>query len=301
MMKQAVSVSIGHSKRDKKVVIDLLGEKVSLERIGTDGNMNKAAELFRELDGKVDAFGIGGADLGLQVDKKYYPLHSVKPMIRYIRKTPFVDGLGLKTTLERRTAAFLEQHIGSEIIWKRVLFTSGADRWGLAMGFVNAGWKCVFGDLMFGLGIPLPIFTIDRVKTIASFVIPIVSRVPFKMLYPTGEKQEINEPKFEKWYNWASVIAGDCHFVKHHMPENMKGKIVVTNTTTPEDVEFFRERGVKYMITTTPCLDGRSFGTNMMEAALVDVSGKKRPLTLTELNQLIDELHLEPQIHRLND
>ena len=300
-MKQAVSVSIGHSKRDKKVVIDLLGEKVSLERIGTDGNMKKAAELFRELDGKVDAFGIGGADLGLQVDKKYYTLHSVKPMIRYIRKTPFVDGLGLKTTLERRTAAFLEQHIGSEIIWKRVLFTSGADRWGLAMGFVNAGWKCVFGDLMFGLGIPLPIFTIDRVKTIASFVIPIVSRVPFKMLYPTGEKQEINEPKFEKWYNWASVIAGDCHFVKHHMPENMKGKIVVTNTTTPEDVEFFRERGVKYMITTTPCLEGRSFGTNMMEAALVAVSGKKRPLTLTELNQLIDELHLEPQIHRLND
>lgn len=300
-MKQAVSISIGHSKRDKKVIIDLLGEKVSLERIGTDGDMKKAAELFRELDGKVDAFGIGGADLGLQVDKKYYPLHSVKPMIRYIRKTPFVDGLGLKTTLERRTAAFLERHIGSEIIRKRVLFTSGADRWGLAMGFVNTGWKCVFGDLMFGLGIPLPIFTIDRVKTIASFAIPIVSRVPFKMLYPTGEKQEINEPKFEKWYNWASVIAGDCHFVKHHMPENMKGKIVVTNTTTPEDVEFFRERGVKYLITTTPCLEGRSFGTNMMEAALVAVSGKKRPLTLTELNQLIDELHLEPQIHRLND
>ncbi|MCK4641233.1 MAG: quinate 5-dehydrogenase, partial [Candidatus Marinimicrobia bacterium] len=137
-MKQAVSISIGHSKRDKKVVIDLLGEKVSLERIGTDGDMKKAAELFRELDGKVDAFGIGGADLGLQVDKKYYTLHSVKPMVQYIRKTPFVDGLGLKTTLERRTAAFLEQHIGSEITWKRVLFTSGADRWGLAMGFVNA-------------------------------------------------------------------------------------------------------------------------------------------------------------------
>ncbi|MCK4716989.1 MAG: quinate 5-dehydrogenase [Candidatus Marinimicrobia bacterium] len=300
-MKQAVSISIGHSKRDKKVVIDLLGEKVSLERIGTDGDMKKAAELFRELDGKVDAFGIGGADLGLQVDKKYYTLHSVKPMIRYIRKTPFVDGLGLKTTLERRTAAFLEQHIGSEIICKRVLFTSGADRWGLAMGFVNAGWKCIFGDLMFGLGIPWPVFTVRGVKIIAAIAVPIISRMPFEFLYPTGEKQEINKPKFEKWYHWASVIAGDCHFVKHHMPENMKGKIVVTNTTTPEDVEFFRERGVKYMITTTPCLDGRSFGTNMMEAALVAVSGKKRPLTLTELNQLIDELHFEPQLHRLND
>ncbi len=300
-MKKAISVSIGHSKRDKKVVIDLLGEKVSLERIGTDGDMKKAAELFRELDGKVDAFGIGGADLGLQVDKKYYTLHSVKPMVQYIRKTPFVDGLGLKTTLERRTAAFLEQHIGSEIIRKKVLFTSGADRWGLAMGFVNAGWECVFGDLMFGLGIPWPVFTVGGVKIIAAIAVPIVSRMPFEFLYPTGEKQEINEPKFEKWYDWASVIAGDCHFVKHHMPENMKGKIVVTNTTTPEDVEFFRERGVKYMITTTPCLEGRSFGTNMMEAAFVAVSGKKRPLTLPELNQLIDELHFEPQLHRLND
>ncbi|MDO9549001.1 MAG: quinate 5-dehydrogenase, partial [Candidatus Marinimicrobia bacterium] len=268
-MKHAVSISIGSSKRDKKVVIELLGEKVTIERIGTDGSMKKAAEMFRELDGKVDAFGIGGADLGLQVENRYYPLHSVKPMVQYIQKTPFVDGLGLKTTLETQAAKFLESEIGPKITWKRVLFTSAADRWGLALGFVDAGWKCMFGDLMFGLGIPWPIFTIGGVKTIASFAIPIVSRMPFKMLYPTGDKQDINEPKFEKWYRWASVIAGDCHYVKHHMPYNMKGKIVVTNTTTPEDVEFFRERGIRYMITTTPCIEGRSFGTNMMEAALV--------------------------------
>ncbi len=300
-MKRAVSISIGHSKRDKQVVIELLGEKVSIERIGTDGDMEKAAELFRELDGKVDAFGIGGADLGLQVDQRYYPLHSVKSMVRYIKKTPFVDGLGLKTTLEKQAATFLEKEIGSEIVWKRVLFTSAADRWGLAVGFSEAGWKCVFGDLMFGLGIRLPIFTMRGVKMIASIAIPIVSRLPFRMIYPTGEKQEINEPKFEKWYRWATVIAGDCHYVKHHMPLNMKGKIIVTNTTTPEDVEFFRERGIRYMITTTPSLEGRSFGTNMMEAAMVAAAGKKRPLTTDELEKMITELNCTPQIHKLND
>jgi hypothetical protein len=31
-MKHAVSISIGHSKRDKKVVINLLGQKVTIER-----------------------------------------------------------------------------------------------------------------------------------------------------------------------------------------------------------------------------------------------------------------------------
>ncbi|MDP7544731.1 MAG: hypothetical protein QGG31_03070, partial [Anaerolineales bacterium] len=107
-MKRAVSVSIGSSKRDKRVEITLLGEQVTIERIGTDGDMERASDLFREMDGKVDAFGVGGADLGLQVDNKWYQLHSVKPMVRHIKKTPFVDGLGLKTTLERGAAAFIE-------------------------------------------------------------------------------------------------------------------------------------------------------------------------------------------------
>ncbi|MGD8553884.1 MAG: hypothetical protein PVJ32_00470, partial [Anaerolineales bacterium] len=73
-MKRAVSISIGSSRRDKAVEIDLLGERVLIERIGTDGDMEKAARLYQELDGKVDAFGVGGADLGLMVDKKWYTL-----------------------------------------------------------------------------------------------------------------------------------------------------------------------------------------------------------------------------------
>ena len=58
-MKRAVSVSIGSSKRDKAVEIELLGERVRIERIGTDGDMEKAARMYQELDGKVDAFGRG--------------------------------------------------------------------------------------------------------------------------------------------------------------------------------------------------------------------------------------------------
>jgi hypothetical protein len=36
-MKRAVSVSIGSSKRDKVIEIELIGEQVLIERIGTDG------------------------------------------------------------------------------------------------------------------------------------------------------------------------------------------------------------------------------------------------------------------------
>lgn len=301
-MKRAVSISIGSSKRNKAVEVTLLGEKVSIERIGTDGDMEAAAQKYRELDGTVDAFGVGGADLGALVDGSFYPFHSVQPMVRFVKKTPLVDGGGLKNTLENKAPAFLDNKIGDYIKQRgrKVFVTLGVDRWGLSKSFVEAGYEVVFGDLMFALGVPIAIRSMGGLRTLAKLMIPIVTRFPFEWLYPTGEKQDERIPKYEKYYQWATVIAGDCHYVKRHMPDDMQGKIIVTNTTTPDDVELFRKCGVKYLVTTTPVLEGRSFGTNMMEAALVAVSGKGRPLTWAEYSELLDKLGFEPQLQELN-
>src|SRR5688572_18427665 len=301
-MKKAVSISIGSSKRDKAVEVTLLGEKVSIERIGTDGDMEAAALKFKELDGKVDAFGVGGADLGAIVEGKFFPFHSVTKLVRYVEKTPVVDGGGLKNTLENRAPAFVDSKIGDYINsrGKKVMMTVGVDRWGLSKAFVEAGYETVFCDLMFALDVPIPIRSMGGLKTLAALLIPIVTRFPFEWLYPTGEKQEKRTPKYVNWYQWATVVAGDCHYIKRFMPDDMQGKVIVTNTTTPEDVELFKKCGVKYLVTTTPVLEGRSFGTNMMEAALVAASGKGRPLTWPELTEMIDKIGFEPQIQELN-
>ena len=299
-MKRAVSISLGSSKRNKAVEVELLGERVSIERIGTDGDMEKAAQLFKDLDGQVDAFGVGGADLGLMVDQKWYPLYSVQPLIRHVKKTPVVDGAGLKNTLENRVLPFILARIPEQLIPKRALVTAGADRWGITKALAEAGFACVFGDLMFGLGIPIPLRSLRALKTTAALAMPIAGRLPFKWVYPTGEKQEARVPKYEKYYQWATIITGDRHYVVRHMPDRLDGKVIVTNTTTEADVEIFRKAGVKSLVTTTPVLEGRSFGTNMMEAALVAVAGKGRKLDLAELDELLDRLGFSPQIQGLN-
>jgi hypothetical protein len=301
-MKRAVSVSIGSSKRDKAVKVTLLGQEISIERIGTDGDMEAAALKYKELDGKVDAFGVGGADLGALVDGNFYPFHSVQPMVRYVEKTPLVDGGGLKNTLENKVPKFLDEKLGDYINQRgrKVFVTLGVDRWGLSTSFVDADYEVVFGDLMFALGLPIAVKSLQGLRTLAKLMIPIVTRFPFEWIYPTGEKQDERVPKYEKYYQWATVIAGDCHYVKKHMPDNMEGKIIVTNTTTEADVALFKKLGVKYLVTTTPVLDGRSFGTNMMEAALVALSGKGRPLTWDEYGELLDQLGFEPQLQELN-
>jgi hypothetical protein len=299
-MKRAVSISIGSSKRDKAVEITLLGERVRIERIGTDGDMKKAAALYTEMDGKVDAFGVGGADLGLLVDGKWYPLHSVQFMIEGVHKTPVVDGAGLKNTLEGGLAQFIDQRIRDAVPVRRVLMTGGADRWGMSMSFLKAGYECIFGDLIFALGIPIPLRSARAVKTLAAIIMPIAGRLPFEWVYPIGEKQEKRTPKWGNYYAWAGVIAGDAHYIKRYMPDRLDGKIIATNTTTEEDVELFRQAGVRTLVTSTPRLEGRSFGTNMMEAALVAVAGKGRPLTHDELKDMLARLQMEPQLQQLN-
>ena len=306
-MKRAVSISIGSSQRNKAVEINLLGEQISIERIGTDGDMEKAAEMYRDLDGKVGGFGVGGADLGVLVDRKWYPLYSVHSMIRYIKTTPVVDGTGLKTTLELKSAAVLDQILGTKDRDRRTLVVTGVDRYGMLRSFVEAGYECVFGDMMFSLGLPFALHKISSLKTMAAVLLPVAGRIPFKWVYPTGKEQEKRTPKWTEWFQWANVIAGDCHYITRNMPYDLKGKTIVTNTTTPHDIQMFKEAGVKHLITTTPVLDGRSFGTNMMEAALIAVTGRTKPVDYAnpgtyfeELAEVVEKVGFVPQYQELN-
>ena len=300
-MKRAISISLGSRTRDKKVSITLLGEEITIERIGTDGDVEKAIQLYNEMDGNVDAFGVGGIDLGLTVAGRYYPLYDAQQLVAGVRQTPVVDGGGLKITLERGIAQFIEQEIGDEVQPKRVLITSGVDRYGSALSFDEAGYDMIVGDLGFALGIPIPIRSLRGLHVVARIVAPLAGRLPLEFLYPTGEKQEQIVPKYGKWYNWATVVSGDCLYIKHHMPDRLDGKVIATNTTTPADVEAFHERGVRYLVTSTPRLEGRSFGTNMMEAALVAIAGKGRPLTTDELDEMLKRLGLKPTLQRLDE
>jgi len=305
-MKRAVSISIGSSKRNKIVEMEMLGEQVQLERIGTDGDMEAAARLFGELDGKVDAFGVGGAVLGLMVGQRWHTLKSVQKLIRFVKKTPVVDGTGLKMTLESQAAPTLEKALGEQIGKRTALLISGVDRYGLTHSFIEAGYDSVIGDLMFTLGLSIPLRSEKALNLVAETLIPVISHLPFSWLYPTGESQEKHTPKFVKYFQWANVVAGDCHYITKYMPDAMNGKIIVTNTTTPEDRQLFKKCGVRCLITTTPMFDGRSFGTNVMEAGIVAAMGRKEPVDYAnpgthfqDMEKAMAELKISPQIQEL--
>lgn len=306
-MKKVLSISLGSSTRDYERTYTLGGEEIHVQRIGTDGDMKKYKELIEQYDGKVDCFGIGGTDLYLRLGNRKYKIRDVwKKLVKNVHKTPMVDGGGIKSTLEGKIMQYIEQELPEEVKEDRAtLVTCAVDRWGQAESaweFVNHNPKLItFGDLLWGFKLGIAIHRMRTVKIIGKLLLPIVSRLPFSWLYPIGEKQEEHKPSYVKFFHRAKFIAGDFLFIKRNMPhEGMDGKIVVTNTTTSDDVSLLKDIGIKYIVTSTPRIEGRSFGTNVLEAAIVAISGKGRELTTEEYTQYLEQYNITPTIEKLN-
>lgn len=140
----------------------------------------------------------------------------------------------------------------------------------------------------------------QRYCRLARLLLPIVSYFPMSLLF-YGSSGEEPRPKFHRYWQQADLIAGGFMFMRKYLPYDLSGKTVVTNTTTEENIALLRGRGVRQVITTTPCYEGRTLGTNTMEAALTACAGKGRPLSDAELNALIDDLDIRPTVQKLNE
>ncbi len=301
-MKRVVSVSLGSSSRDHRANVTFLGEEFDISRVGTDGKLDAALAMVRELDGHVDAIGLGGIDVYLYAGRHRYALRDGLRLLEAAKITPIVDGSGLKNTLEREAVAFMQRDLGIDLRGKRVLMVSALDRFGMAQALVDAGADVLFGDFIFALDKDMPVRSLAEFEELAEKYLPDACKLPFQFFYPTGKKQEKPpEPKYPHYYEQAEIIAGDFHFMRQVMPDRLDGKVVLTNTVTAANVEDLAARGVEMLITSTPEIAGRSFGTNVLEAALLALLGKKwSEVTPADYERLLRELRLEPRVVRLS-
>jgi hypothetical protein len=299
-MKRVVSVSLGSSKRNKTTAATLLGEVFTIERIGVDGDLRRFADMFVELDGKVDALGVGGADMYLWVDDRRYTFRQIRKLTSGARHTPVVDGSGLKNTLEAKLIKTLAAE-GAVDFSQGAFLTSAVDRFGMAHALSEVCTRVVYGDLMMALGLPIRLRSIRSVRLLGKMLLPIVTRLPFKWFYPTGEKQEKRTPKFGWAFEEAGVICGDWPYLRRYCPDRMPDKTIITNTLRKDDLDFLANAGVAKAITSTPQFEGESFGANVMEAVIVTVVGKRpEELCAADYETALERLGWKPNVFDLS-
>ncbi|NLZ28762.1 MAG: quinate 5-dehydrogenase, partial [Firmicutes bacterium] len=280
---------------------------ILVERIGTDGDIHKAIELIRKLDGQVDVFGMGGIDLYMAGVGRRYVFRDARTISVAAQKTPLVDGTILKSTLEYDAIKYAAEVEHLPLSGRNVFVVCVIDRIGMGRAFEKLGCKMLYGDLMFATGMNIPLHSLKSIYLLAPVLMPILTRLPFSWIYPTGQQQNANREegkinpklKFQKHYHGADIIAGDFHYIYQHLPPRMEGKIIVTNTVTSKEVEELGRRGVSILMTTTPEIEGRSFGVNVIEAILVALMEKPPDrITYQDFVQMLTRLDIKPRITR---
>lgn len=309
-MKRVVSVSLGSSKDDSKSQFELLGEQFEVARIGTNGDMDRFAKLVRELDGNVDAIGLGGIDRYVWTDKHRYTFRDADILASNAKKTPVVDGSGVKNTIERKTVRYLQDNGIIDFSDKKVLVVCAVDRFGMAQSISKVAKSAVYGDLMFNVGVPIPMRSYAAVRILGTIFLPIIVKLPFKWFYPTGSEQEKTEPKYQQYYAWADIIAGDKHIIRRSMPTPdsglLEGKTIITNTVTSRDTNAFVERKVRMLVTPMPeslrSPEGRYYATNIFEGVIVALLGKKlADITPADYDDILDRINWHPTITELGN
>jgi hypothetical protein len=177
-MKRVVSVSLGSSKRDKRVEAEFFGEPFLIERIGTDGDLRRFAEWLQKLDGQVDAICFGGMDIWLRCGRRKYALREAWQLAQLVRKTPVVDGSGVKDTVEREAVHWLQRRGVVDFRGRKVLLVSAVDRFGMAEELWALGADLRVGDLAFGLGIPVLLKSQRVYETLGTLLLPLLTQLP---------------------------------------------------------------------------------------------------------------------------
>lgn len=301
-VKHVVSVSLGSHSRDHRFETNILGERFVIERRGTDGDVRRARALLEELDGHVDALGLGGTDLYLRAGERKYLVRETAGLVRNVRRSPFVDGGGMKASWEQWLITdYLPHKKGISLRGRKVLLVSSVDRYGMAEAFTAAGAQTLFGDFLFALGLPIPLRTLRSVKILAALLLPVLTKLPIRFLYPTGKKQDEITPKWGQYYAWADVVAGDFLLIRRFMPKDLHGKVILTQTITPADVDALRARGVWLLVTDGPDMGGRSFATNVLQGVVVALLGRKpEEISTEEYLQTALRAGFEPRVEELN-
>lgn len=305
-MKKILSISVGSSARDHTTRHVFLGQECEISRQGTDGDFDKAVQRYSDLDGKVDAFGVGGLEFYLRIDQKRWYFRDVSRIRRAVKISKIGDGNGVKEALERQAFAALEKHLNEKenqtLKGMPALITTAVERYGMAEAMMDEGLDLTFGDFMFALGLPIAIKKISTVRALGRLLLPIITQMPFAWFYALGSEQDKPpQPKWDKYYKQSTVLGGDFIQIRQYMPDDLTGKIIVTNTTTSKNVEELKQRNLHILVTTTPRLEGRSFGTNVMEATLLALMDKPQAeVTQADFQDLINRIPLKPNIEVLN-
>jgi predicted amino acid dehydrogenase len=242
------------------------------------------------LDGLVSSFRIGEQRF------RHDYIHSALELSALGSR--FSDGTTLLATLERWLVRQAAEQLKPFISGKHILLFSGLSRYGSAEVLSVYSKHLLFGDLMYGFRLGIPITSLKAFVASAPQLARTVAITPASWYWPSARRSPRFMPRFQAFFRWADVIVGGYSYFQRYKPDSLRGKVIFTNLHGEPDLDLLCERKARAVVSLTPRINGEFVPLPVLEAGLRIFTGAG-PGDDAE-TQLIDQLHrldLRPAVY----
>jgi predicted amino acid dehydrogenase len=210
------------------------------------------------------------------------------------------DGSGLKAVLERHLVKQAADELGRELQGKRILFLCGLSRYGSAEVLSSYARDMIFGDLLYGYRIGIPIVGFHALVSAAPALLKTIAATPAQWFWPSTRPRHTLGPKHFWLFRGADVVVGDIVYFTRYAPPSLKGKIVFTSIYSDEDLAIFRKRQASKVVSLSPFVGGQYIPASVLGAAFkLDCINRPPDEMEDHYIDCIQKLQLEPVIYDL--
>jgi predicted amino acid dehydrogenase len=303
-VKQIVSISLGKSSDDYEFAAEFLGQQFTIKRLGTDGDVNLAAELMEQWSTEAHAICLGGLNFDYAIGSSRAMGDQAKKvrMLKSRTSTPITTGERLRRVSYEWAIRHLQfKHGNNYFNHAKVLFLSGMLNYHIAKVISEWTDNLTFADPIFENGIPKFLHSLDELGLYARGVHDVLSWVPTRRLASsTAPVRAWNEYIIRKAIQKTSILVVPTYdfydYLKGCGLEELGGKIIITSTVYEDRIQYLKERGVDVVIDCTPKILEQVVGFNVLEAliaAALDIPLNE--LTDDDLLEVISEQRLDPR------
>ena len=272
-------------------------------------DLAEAAEAIRFYDSQVSAIALEGMARQLKLDRRREEHADVAPLFHIAQHTPVVDGAGVRDVLERWAIRLVSETHPGTFSYKHVLMMPGLNHNGLAQALAAYTGDVHYADNLIYFALPGVLGSGASLARYAGPALRQLRQAPPRRLWPVAGQPQ--QKRNESPFHWADVLAGDAGAIRRYAPTDLKGKVIVVEAASDEDVIALRERGAELLITTMPTItpagveashaqEPARYSAAVIEAIFAALRDDPRaPLSEgTYLNQMAD-LQWRPAVLRL--
>lgn len=311
MNKRIVHLHLAKGGPTQESSLTLLGRTFHVQSVPTGGDVEVVLRLIQEADASadVDAIALDGMPFELSLgDERISHVHADR-LRGASKNTPVVDGSGVRGAFERWAVQLVQQEEPGFFTQAKVLFAPSLNHSGLVDGLSAFTEHRRWAEPVLYYGLPSAATSEAAFRLVAARILRVAHDKPFRRVFPQAGKP--GRARSVAPFEWADIIAGDIPAIRRYAPAEtgaLRGKTVIGENATHEDVEDLRQRGIATLITTMPPLTERGLDScapapwpaAVVEACLAAILEAQDAREDTYLN-LLAELDWRPSIVSLQN